>query len=406
MESSSQCSKCLYDISHPLGLEINDKGICSGCLIHEEKDYLDWDQRWNDLLALVKDYRCKQKVKYDCIVPVSGANDSYYILHIVKNKLNLNPLVVTYNKYFNTPVGIKNLANLRTKFDVDVLIQNINPKIVKKITKTTLFELGSIYWPCIAGQTVFPVQTSIRYNIPLIIWGAHQGLEQVGMFSHLHNVEMTRRYRKDHDLMGMEADDMLNTFNTLSEEDVCQYRYPSDSDLRKAGTRGIYLGNYIRWDPKSQHEEMIKLYDYKSASSKRTFETYDHIDCYNYMNIHDYLKYLKTGFSKVTDHACREIRHGRLTRKQGLSLVNYYEKMQIQNQKLFYDWLEVNENSFQFILKKIAEENSRNLFNIDESPINKNKSVTKSIFKLDYKINSSINRNKKIEYITIGKGYP
>ena len=87
-------------------------------MIHEEKDYLDWDQRWNDLLALVKDYRCKQKVKYDCIVPVSGANDSYYILHIVKNKLNLNHIVVTYNKYFNTPVGIKNLANLRTKFDV------------------------------------------------------------------------------------------------------------------------------------------------------------------------------------------------------------------------------------------------------------------------------------------------
>ena len=136
----------------------------------------------NDLLDLVNDYKCKQKVKYDCIVPVSGANDSYFILHIVKNKLNLNPLVVTYNKYFNTPIGIKNLANLRTKFDVDVLIQNINPTIVKKITKTTLFELGSMYWPCIAGQTVFPVQTSIRYNIPLIIWGAHQGLEQAECF--------------------------------------------------------------------------------------------------------------------------------------------------------------------------------------------------------------------------------
>ena len=136
METSSQCSRCLYDTSHPLGLEIDDKGICSGCLIHEEKDCLDWDHRWNELLELVKNYRCKQKVKYDCIVPVSGANDSYYILHIVKNKLNLNPLVVTYNKYFNTPIGIKNLANLRTKFDVDVLIQNINPTIVKKITKT------------------------------------------------------------------------------------------------------------------------------------------------------------------------------------------------------------------------------------------------------------------------------
>jgi len=406
METPSQCSRCLYDTSHPLGLEINEKGICSGCLIHEEKDYLDWDQRWNELLDLVNDYKCKQKVKYDCIVPVSGANDSYFILHIVKNKLNLNPLVVTYNKYFNTPIGIKNLANLRTKFDVDVLIQNINPTIVKKITKTTLFELGSMYWPCIAGQTVFPVQTSIRYNIPLIIWGAHQGLEQVGMFSHLHNVEMTRRYRKDHDLMGMEADDMLNTFNTLSEEDMCQYRYPSDSDLRKAGTRGIYLGNYIRWDPKVQHEEMIKLYGYESASFNRTFETYDHIDCYNYLNIHDHLKYLKTGFSKVTDHASREIRHGRLTKPQAKSLVSYYEKRNIQNQNLFYDWLGVDENSFNFILRKIAEENNKNSINIEISHRKKNKSVSNNLMKLNYKINSSINRDKKTQYITIGKGYP
>lgn len=406
METPSQCSRCLYDTSHPLGLEVNEKGICSGCLIHEEKDYLDWDQRWNDLLDLVNDYKCKQKVKYDCIVPVSGANDSYFILHIVKNKLNLNPLVVTYNKYFNTPIGIKNLANLRTKFDVDVLIQNINPTIVKKITKTTLFELGSMYWPCIAGQTVFPVQTSIRYNIPLIIWGAHQGLEQVGMFSHLHNVEMTRRYRKDHDLMGMEADDMLNTFNTLSEEDICQYRYPSDSDLRKAGTRGIYLGNYIRWDPKAQHEEMIKLYGYESASFNRTFETYDHIDCYNYLNIHDHLKYLKTGFSKVTDHASREIRHGRLTKPQAKSLVSYYEKRNIQNQNLFYDWLGVDENSFNFILRKIAEENNKNSINIEISHRKKNKSVSNNLTKLNYKINSSINRDKKTQYITIGKGYP
>ena len=41
---------------------------------------------------------------------------------------------------------------------------------------------------------------AINYKIPLIIWGAHQGLEQVGMFSHTHEVEMTRRYGHDHDL--------------------------------------------------------------------------------------------------------------------------------------------------------------------------------------------------------------
>ena len=48
-----------------------------------------------------------------------------------KNKLNLNPLLVTYNKYFNTELGIKNLANLRIRFDCDILIQNVNPISVK-----------------------------------------------------------------------------------------------------------------------------------------------------------------------------------------------------------------------------------------------------------------------------------
>ena len=41
-------------------------------------------------------------------------------------------------------------------------------------------------------------------------------IEQVDMF-HLHEVEMTRRYRKDHDLMGYEADDLLSIFDSLKK---------------------------------------------------------------------------------------------------------------------------------------------------------------------------------------------
>ncbi|MEI2676960.1 MAG: hypothetical protein V9G29_03365 [Burkholderiaceae bacterium] len=67
---------------------------------------------------------------------------------------------------------------------------------MKKITRATLRDFGSDYWHCLAGQTVFPVQTAVRYRIPLILWGAHQGLEQVGMYSHEDEVEMTRRHRQ------------------------------------------------------------------------------------------------------------------------------------------------------------------------------------------------------------------
>ena len=350
MPEIKSCKRCLYMTSHPLGLTLDEEGICSGCRIHEEKDTLDWEKRWGDLERLVNPYRSPDGRNYDCIIPVSGAQDSYFIVHTVKKRLGLNPLLVTYNKYFNTPLGIRNLANLRIRFNCDILYQNVNPISVKKIVRSTLRRFGSVYWPILAGQTAFAVQTAVRYQIPLIIWGAHQGLEQVGMFSHEHEVEMTRRYWHDHDLMGHEADELLSIFDTLTEADIWQYRYPEDADLKKTGVRGIYLGNFVRWDPKAQHEQMIREYGYRSARFSRTFDCYDYTDCFMYMNLHDQMKLYKHGYSKVTDHASREIRHGRLTRPQGLALVRQHEQALADYTELFCKWLNVTPRSLQFLM--------------------------------------------------------
>ena len=105
------CKRCLYSDSHPLGIIINENGVCSGCTIHEEKDKLDWNERFNLLKKIIKDYKSKNKNNYDCVIPVTGSQDSYYTVHLAINKLGLKPLLVSYNKYFNTPLGIKNLSN-------------------------------------------------------------------------------------------------------------------------------------------------------------------------------------------------------------------------------------------------------------------------------------------------------
>ena len=411
------CQRCLYATTHPLGLTLDSEGICSGCRIHEEKDYLDWDYRWKLLENQVQPYRNLNGQNYDCIVPVSGSQDSYYIVYLVKERLGLNPLLVTYNKYFNTPLGIRNLANLRIKFNCDILYQNINPISVKKITRTTLRRFGSIYWPILAGQTVFPVQTAVRYQIPRIIWGAHQGLEQVGMFSHTHEVEMTRRYRKDHDLMGHEADDLLSIFDILKEEDIWQYRYPSDRDLHTVGVRGIYLGNYVRWDPKVQHEQMMREYDYKTASFNRTFDCYDYVDCFNYMDLHDLLKLYKHGYSKVTDHACREIRFGRISRDEGLALVRKYELAPLAYIDQFCEWLGMTPRSLQFMLNQHRNpkfweqiEPDKWQFNGWSQQRNDNQSIEDNYNSIKspiiFEANSLLEYKQEAKYITIGKGYP
>lgn len=409
MRPVEHCRRCLYTSLHPLGLTLDEEGICSGCRIHEEKDSLDWHERWSTLEALVKPYR-STKGNYDCIVPVSGAHDSYFIVHLVKNRLKLNPLLVTYNKYYNTPLGIWNLANLRIKFNCDILVQNVNPISVRNITRTTLRQFGSVYWHCLAGQTVFPVQTAVRYGIPLIIWGAHQGLEQVGMFSHEHEVQMTRRYRKDHDLMGYEADDLISTFDTLREEDVWQYRYPDDHRLNAVGVIGIYLGNYVRWDPKAQHEQMITQFGYRTARFARTFDCYDHVDCFTYMGLHDELKLYKHGYSKVTDHACREIRHGRLSRSQAIALVNKHERAPAAFGHLFEQWLGVTERSLQFLMDR-----HRNAaFWLESRPgawtrretSGRTLDICESSDACNFLATSTLEMGNQPGYVVVGKGYP
>jgi len=340
------CTRCLYPENHPLNIVFDEDGVCSGCRVHEEKDALDWDIRFKKLKELVEPYKSSSGMFHDCIIPVSGAGDSYYIVDVVKNKLGMNPLLVSYNQQYNTPVGIRNLAYLKTLFDCDSLQQTVSPDRVKRVTRESLRLMGSMYWHCLAGKTAFPVQIATRFKIPLIIWGEHQGLEQVGMFSHLDEVEMSRKYRMEHDLMGYEAEDLLRESVELSEKDVSPYVYPHEKDLASAGVRGIYLGNYMRWDSKSQHEEMIAKYGYETLKQQRTFDSYNHVDSYHYAGIHDYIKYVKYGYSKVTDHLSREIRFNRMTREEAGSIVAHYQKVVPNDLHLFLDWLEMPEGEF------------------------------------------------------------
>ena len=414
MKNTIFCKRCLYSSDHPLGITFDKDGICSGCQIHEEKDKLDWSHRFNQLKKLVNKYRSKSKKNYDCIVPVSGGGDSYFITHIVKNILKLNPLLVSNNKYFNTEIGIKNLTNLRIKFDADIFMQNLNLKSVKKVTKYSLTEFGNIYWPIIAGQTVYPVQVASKYKIPLIIWGAHQGIEQVGMFSHLNNVEMSRRYREDHDLFGVEAKKFVNIKSNLNEEDIFNYIYPDDNIINSIGIRGIYLGNYLRWDPTMQHISMVKMFNYITTKFNRTFDVFDHVDCFNYMNIHDLIKLYKHGYSKVTDHACREIRHGRISRDKAIELVKSYEQNKVLHLNQFAEWLQIDLKSLNFVLDQFKNKKFWNQKNINSWKFkglsdyiinNKNqKKIKNKNILYFFKSKNKDQNNQNSNYIIFGKG--
>ena len=126
-------------------------------------------------------------------------------------------------------------------------------------------------------------------------------------------------------MRGFEPEDLLDEADCpLTPYDLAPFFYPSDEDLERVGVRGIYLSNYISWNGRAQTEFVIENLGFETAqpgTRARTFNLYDKLDDIHANGLHDYLKYLKFGYGRATDDATTEIRHGRMTREQGIELV-------------------------------------------------------------------------------------
>jgi len=347
-----ECTQCLYSDRHPFGLQFDRLGVCSGCTTHEEKTTLDWSNRFLMLSKLVKKRKRINKF-YDCIVPVRGTPEYFFVMDVVKHKLGLNPLAVSYNSQFNSLVGIRNLARIKEVFDVDMLSYNSNPVVYKKLVRESLVRLGHVRWPYLAGETSFAVRVAIEKDIPLIIWPYHQPTEQVGMHSYLDKAEMSRRSWIEHDLMRTSPYQFVSRSETLiTLADVEDISYPENRLLSQYGITGIYLANYMPWDTRTYSEEMIADRGALAAESPRTFDTYDRVDDLTYMGVHDLLKYANLGYSRVTDNLCREIRFKRINRDSAKIIENYYqEQYPTDYLNSFFVWLGISEEGFKWFLR-------------------------------------------------------
>ena len=137
--------------------------------------------------------------------------------------MKLNPPLVNYNKYLIS-IGIRNLANLRSFFNCDIVYQNVNPISVKKITRETLeiwkYLLACISWPySIPSSNISQVSNPINY-----MGGSSRSWAGRNVFTRTWS-EMNRRYREDHDLFGFSANSLNTVFNTLNENDLWNYKY-------------------------------------------------------------------------------------------------------------------------------------------------------------------------------------
>jgi N-acetyl sugar amidotransferase len=353
------CSRCVYPKNAQPYIIFDEKNVCSGCRSAEKNNDVDWNERENKLQELFDKHKSiahNNKNMYDCIIPVSGGKDSHYQVYIVKEIYGLNPLLVTYNHLFNTPLGNRNLKNLLEKFSCDHIRFSSSTNSIKKLSKYMLKKCGDVTWHYHAGITTFPIQMAIKFNIPLIVWAENNFSNLTGIFNPDDMVEFSRKARKDLALRGIEAVDAIG-HDKIDERDIYPFQYPSDEEIERVGVRGIYLSNYLKWDEKFQAEKMIELYDFGVAKYPRekSFNLYSKLEDFHSNGLHDYLKFLKYGYGRGTDDASTAIRTGRITREEGINLVERYDSVKPKDLYTWLEFVDMSENEFYEIVNSMRD---------------------------------------------------
>jgi N-acetyl sugar amidotransferase len=307
-----------------------------------------------ELLTEYKQIATENGSSYDCIIPVSGGKDSHYQVYLMTEVYDMNPLLVTYNHSFNTKIGLRNLRNLVDKSGCELIRFNTSKETAKKLSKYQLYKTGDITWHYHAGIMTLPIQVAVSRGIPLMIWGESGYRYKTGMYNAEDMIEFTEKERKEHDMRGLEPQDILNDPASnefeITKADLAPFEYPSDDEIQDVGLQGIYLDNFFKWDAIPQTKQMIEEWDFATLprgkhQSNRTFLCFSEID--DAANgVHDYLKYLKYGYGRATDHAAREVRHGRMTREEAIDLAEEYDHNQPSNFDYFLNFLNLTQQEF------------------------------------------------------------
>ena len=320
------CSRCVYPSSSAVPLSFDKNGVCSGCRIHEQKKKINWDSRLEMLLQEVEPYR--KPSGYECIIPVSGGKDSYYQVHFVIEKLGLRPLLVTYNGNNYLDIGWQNLQKMKQVFKVDHIVVSPSIDLLKRMNRLCFRKTGDMNWQNHCGIFTVPIQIAVKFDIPLMFWGEHGWTELGGMHSMNDFPEFTYRYRVDQGLRGYDWYDFVgDEIDTIEESEMECFKYPSDEKIQKVGVRGIHIGFFDPWDANKHAKLVMEKYGWKEIEIpfERTYRRISNLDDRYENGAHDYLKWIKFGYGRATDHASKDIRNGFFDREEGIRMVKKYD---------------------------------------------------------------------------------
>lgn len=318
------CKRCVMPDTRP-GIMFDSEGVCYPCRHYDTRNEIDWNQRWKELEELADKYRGCNGDYYDSIITVSAGKDSYYQTSIFKEKLNMNPLLVTANNFSWTQTGLHNWNNLLSEFGVDAHIMSLNPKVCKKMFRLALELYGSPTWYFDRAIYAYPIQVAVKLGIPLIVYGENTNYEYGGPLGDEESYSALEQIKNDV-VKPVDWEVWLKADPSLSMKDFNPCIDVPVEKLESSGLESIYLSYFVPWSGYKNMEfarsrGFRTLDDTGEWNRKGYLEQYDQIDTIGYLT-HTWLKFVKFGHQRVTEVASLWIREGRLGRDEAVRVVN------------------------------------------------------------------------------------
>jgi hypothetical protein len=80
---------------------------------------------------------------------------------------------------------------------------------------------------------------------------------------------------------------------------------------------------------------------------ERTYRRMSNLDDMHENGAHDYLKYVKFGYGRATDHVCKDIRAGKMTREEGIEMVRRYDAVKpMKDLTRWFEYVGMSEQEF------------------------------------------------------------
>ena len=269
------CTRCVMPSTKP-GISFDSYGVCNACRYTETMYDRDADKAAAELVALAdeaKQTAAERGAKFDVLVPVSGGKDSTYICYTMKD-LGLRVLGCFVRPLRITARGQANLDNLTRMFPVFTYSIDDDANGIRRKLRDSFVEKGLPLQPYDDLIYGVPEHLAADLKIPLVMRG-----------------EASERFYGN------------------KPETAQQY-----ADVESAGTKCRYLSDYTVWDSQVTAKFAID----RGLSIRHKSELRDTGGYWLHEQLDDkfpivshWLKYLKYGYGRATDHACRDLRAGR-----------------------------------------------------------------------------------------------